>query len=152
MAGTLKERLRDDLNAARRERDKFRVMLLTTTLAELRYREIELGRDAGDADVLEVLGRAIKKRREAAEQMRSAGGEGRPASVEEAAKKEEREAELLGAYMPPPLDEAKVRELVREAIAGGAQNIGAIMSAVMPALKGRFDGREANRIAREELG
>ena len=152
MAGTLKEQLRADLNAARRERDKFRTTLLTTTLADLRNREIELRRDAADADVVEVLGRAIRKRREAAEQMRAAAGAARPASVEEAARKEEREAELLAAYLPPGLDEAEVRAMVRAAIAGGAQNIGAIMSAIMPGLKGRFDGREANRIAREELG
>jgi len=63
---TLKERLRADLNAARKERDKPKTLLLTTTLSELRNREIEIGRDAADADVLEVIGRAIKRRREAA--------------------------------------------------------------------------------------
>jgi uncharacterized protein YqeY len=147
---TLKERLREDLNAARRARDRFRTTLLTTTLSDVRNREIETRRDATDDDVLDVLGRAIKKRREAAEQMRAAGGEARAASVEEAAQREEREAELLGSYMPPPFGEAEA--LIREAIAAGAANIGAVMSAVMPSLKGRFDGREANRIAREELG
>jgi len=149
---TLKERLREDLNAARRARDKHRTTLLTTTLAEVRNKEIETRRDASDEDVLDVLGRAIRKRREAAEQIRAAAGESRAASVEEAAQREEREAELLGAYMPPPFGEAEVRALVDAAIAGGADNIGAVMSAVMPALKGRFDGKEANRIARELLG
>ena len=149
---TLKETLRGDLNAARRDRDKLRTTLLSTTLSEVRNREIETHRDATDADVLEVLGRAIRQRREAAEQMRAAAGPERAASVEEAAQREEQEAALLGAYLPPPLDEAEVRALIREAIEAGAANVGAVMSAVMPSLKGRFDGREANRIVREELG
>lgn len=149
--GSLKDRLREDMNAARRARDRFRTLLLTTTLADLRNREIELGRDASDADVLDVIGRAIRKRREAAEQIRAAGGADRAASVESAAEKEDREAEFLSAYLPPQLTEAEVRASVRHAIAAGASTIGAIMSVVMPGLKGRFDGREANRIAREEL-
>lgn len=145
MSSALKERLRGDLNAARRERDKHRTLLLTTTLSELRNREIELGREATDADVVEVVGRAIKRRKEAAEQIRAGGRL-------DLAEKEEQEASLLSGYLPPPLDEASVRAMIREAIAGGANNVGAVMSAIMPRVKGSFDGREANRIAREELG
>jgi uncharacterized protein len=145
MATNLKERIREDLNRARRERDRLRTSLLTMTLSEVRNREIELGREAEDADVVEVVARAIKRRREAAEQMRAGGRT-------ELAEKEEREAELLSEYQPPALSEAEVRDLVRKAIAEGADNVGAVMGRVMPALKGRFDGREANRIAREELG
>lgn len=152
MAQTLKERIREDLNTARRERDKAVTTLLTTTLADLRYREIELGREATDEEVLDVVGRAIKKRREAAEQMRAGAGTGHGGSAEAAAVREEREAERLSVYMPPPLDDASVRDMVRAAIADGADNVGAVMKAIMPALKGRFDGREANRIVREELG
>lgn len=141
----LGDRLRADLNAARRERDRLRTELLSMTLAEAKNRQIELGRELNDADVQEVIGRAIKKRREAAEQIRAAGRS-------ELAEKEDREAELLTAYMPAQLSEGEVRALVRTAIAGGANNVGAVMSAVMPQLKGRFDGRETNRIVREELG
>jgi uncharacterized protein YqeY len=145
MSSALKERLRNDLNAARRERDKHRTLLLTTTISELRNREIELGREATDADVIEVVGRAIKRRKEAAEQIRAGGRI-------DLADKEEQEASLLSVYLPPPLDEASVRALVRDAIAAGANNVGAVMSAIMPRIKGSFDGREANRIVREELG
>src|SRR5690606_13730199 len=70
MAGSLKDRLREDLNVARRERDKARTLLLTTTLSEVRNREIELGREATDEDVQQVVQRAVKRPREAAEQMR----------------------------------------------------------------------------------
>jgi uncharacterized protein len=141
----LGERLRADLNDARRQRDKQRLAVLTMTVSEVRNREIELGRPATDDDVQEVVNRAVKRRREAAEQIRAAGRG-------ELADREEQEAAVLVSYLPSQLDEAEVRGLVRDAIAGGASNVGAVMSAVMPALKGRFDGREANRIVREELG
>jgi uncharacterized protein len=141
----LKERLRADLNAARRERDKLRTNVLSMTLSELRNREIELGRDAGDTDVIEIVNRAVKRRREAADQMTQGGRA-------ELAEKEDQEAKILADYLPSALSEDEVRALVGEAVAGGADNVGAVMSAIMPKIKGRFDGKEANRLAREALG
>jgi uncharacterized protein YqeY len=141
----LTDRLRSDLNVSRRERDKLRTLVLTTTLSEIKNRQIELGREPTDDDVMEVVGRAIKKRREAAEQIRAVGRT-------DLADREEQEAALLLPYMPAQLSEAEVRHMVKDAIAGGANNVGAVMGAIMPKLKGRFDGRETNRIVREELG
>jgi uncharacterized protein len=141
----LGERLRADLNSARKERDRLRTSVLSMTLSELRNREIELGRSATDDDVQEVVNRAVKRRREAAEQIRAAGRE-------EHAAREDLEATVLTSYLPQQLTETEVRSLVRDAVVAGAANVGAVMSAVMPKLKGRFDGREANRIVREELG
>jgi uncharacterized protein len=145
MADTLKERMRADLNEARRARDRLRTAVLSTTLSELRNREIELGRDATDEDVIGVVAKAIRQRKESAEQMRSAGRT-------ELADREAQEADMLSVYMPAALSEEEVRTLVRESMAGGADNMGAVMGAIMPRIKGRFDGREANRIVREELG
>jgi uncharacterized protein YqeY len=141
----LESKLRADLNTARRERDKARTTLLTMTLSELKNRVIELGREATDADVQEVITKAVKRRREAAEQIRAAGRD-------ELADREDEEATLLRAYLPQPMTEEEVRRIVREVIAEGAANVGAVMSKLMPRLGGRFDGRDANRIAREELG
>jgi uncharacterized protein YqeY len=143
MAETLKTRLQSDLNLARKSRDRGRTLVLSTTLAELKNLEIETGRDAGDDDATLVITRAIKRRREAADQMRTA----RP----ELAQKEEGEAEILKAYLPESLSEAEVRAIIREAIAAGATQMGPLMGQVMPKLKGRFDGKEANRLVREEL-
>lgn len=145
MADTLKERLRVDLNAARKEREKLRTMVLSTFLSEVKNREIELGREASDADIEALLTTSIKRRREAAEQMRSG-------QRVELAEKEEQEAKMLQAYLPPQLDETDVRALVREAIQAGAADLGSVMKAVMPKVKGRFEGKELNRIVREELG
>jgi uncharacterized protein YqeY len=144
MAEALKDRLRTDLNAARRNRDKLRTTVLTTTLSEIRNHEIDKGRDAGDDDVIQVLTRAIKQRKDSAEQARAVGRA-------DVADRETQEAEMLQAYMPEQLDEAAVRSLIEEAIAAGADNIGAVMGRIMPRLKGRFDGKEANRLAREAL-
>ncbi|MSR35949.1 MAG: GatB/YqeY domain-containing protein [Gemmatimonadetes bacterium] len=143
MADPLKTRLQSDLNVARKSRDKGRTLVLSTTLSELNNLEIETGRDATDTDAVQVFTRAIKRRREAADQMRAT----RP----ELAEKEEAEAEVLKAYLPEGLSEAEVRALIREAIAGGAAQMPEVMGQVMPKLKGRFDGKEANRLVREEL-
>lgn len=145
MTEELKVRIREDLNAARRARDRLRTTALTTVLSEIRNREIDRKQEASDADVVEVVSSAIKRRQEAAEQMRAG-------NRVELAEKEEWEAELLSSYLPPALSEAEVRQMVRGAVESGATNLGAVMGQVMPRIKGRFDGREANRIAREELG
>lgn len=144
MSSELKSRLQADLNRARKERDRERTLVLSTTLSEIRNREIERGGEAADEDVLDVLTRAVKQRKEAADQMRGGGRE-------ELAAKEDAEAELLRTYMPRPLSEDEVRAMVREAIEDGATDMGAVMGRVMPRLKGRFEGKEANRIVREEL-
>lgn len=144
MAEALKERIREDLNQARRSKEKLRTTVLTTVLSDIRNKEIELGREARDEDVIGVVTRAIKQRVEAAGQMRDAGRD-------ELADKEEREVEILDAYTPEGLSDDEVRALVQEIVATGADNLGAVMGALMPRIKGRFDGREANRIVREEL-
>ncbi|MBW3553309.1 MAG: GatB/YqeY domain-containing protein [Gemmatimonadetes bacterium] len=145
MADTLKERMRSDLNEARKSKDRLRTSVLTMTLSEVRNREIDLGRALEDADVVAVVSKAMKQRKEAADQMRQAGRE-------ELAEKEEQEARVLDAYTPESMDETEVRALVKDAIASGADNMGAVMGALMPRIKGRFDGKDANRIVREELG
>lgn len=145
MSETLKDRMRSDLNEARKSKDKLRTSVLTMTLSEVRNREIDLGRELGDADVVAVVTKALKQRKEAADQMREAGRE-------ELAEKEEQEARVLDAYTPESMEEDEVRALVKDAIASGADNMGAVMGVIMPRIKGRFDGKDANRIVREELG
>jgi uncharacterized protein YqeY len=145
VSGELKARLRGDLNAARKAREKLRTLVLSTTLSELRNREIELGREADDQDVTLVLAGAVKRRREAAEQMRAGG---RP----ELAEREESEAEILSAYLPAGLSEEEVRVMIRGILDEVGQELGPVMGRLMPRIKGRFDGKEANRIVREELG
>lgn len=144
MSSTLKARLQTDLNQARKDRDRLRTVVLSTTLSEIRNREIDQGGELEDDDVLQVIGKAIKQRKDAADQMRGGGRE-------ELAAKEEREADILTAYLPEQLDEAEVRARIRALIAEGVTEMGPLMGRLMPELRGRFDGKEANRLVREEM-
>lgn len=141
---TLLARLQGDQAAARREQQKDRVMLLGMVIAEVKNREIELRRDATDDDVIDVVRKGIKKRRESVELY---GKAGRADLLE----KEQYEVTLLEAYLPAQVDPAEVRAAVEAAIAAGAANIGAVMARVMPAYKGRVDGSVINAMAREAL-
>ncbi|MXX70440.1 MAG: GatB/YqeY domain-containing protein [Gemmatimonadetes bacterium] len=145
METSLKERLRSDLNAARRARDKVRTLVLSTTLAELRNREIETGSTLDDEGVRSVLARAIKQRQDAAAQMIRGGRR-------DLSDREAEQEQVLRGYMPPDLAAEDVRDMVREIVDGGASHIGAVMSVLMPRIRGRFDGRTASAIVREELG
>lgn len=141
----LKDRLRSDLNQARRDRDKARTLVLSTALSEVRNREIESGAPLDDEGVRAVLAKAVKQRRDAAAQMRSGGRE-------DLAAEEDAQAKLLHAYLPPELSPDDVRRMVRELVAGGASHVGAVMSELVPRIRGRFDGKAASAIVREELG
>jgi len=144
LSSSLKNQLQNDRNEARKGREKLRTLVLSTTLSELRNREIELGKEAEDPDVLIVITKAVKRRKEAAAMMRSGGRD-------ELAEKEEAEAEMLSVYLPEALSEAEVRQIVQEIVGEGLREMGPVMGRLMSRLKGRFDGKEANRIVREVL-
>jgi hypothetical protein len=141
---SLRDRVQAALTAARKAQDKDRTLVLGTVLAALKNRELELARAATDDEVVEVLRRGIKTRRESVEQFRAAGRE-------DLATKEAGEVRVLEEFLPPAVDPEEIRAAVRAAIAAGATDLGRIMGQVMPKFKGRADGREINAIAREEL-
>jgi uncharacterized protein YqeY len=145
VSSDLKVRLQADLNQARKERDKQRILVLSTVLSDIRNKEIDQGIEADDEAVVQVISKGIKQRKDASEQMRAAGRA-------ELAEIEDAQAEVMSAYLPEGLSEEEVRTLVREAIAAGADQMGPLMGRIMPQIRGRFDGKEANRIVREELG
>jgi uncharacterized protein len=138
-------RLQGDLNASRKAQDKSATLLLGTVLSEIKNRRIELKRDPVDAEVVDVLRKAIKKRRESVEMYDKAGRT-------DLADKERSEASALEKYLPPAVSDEELRAAVVAAIAGGANNIGAVMGKVLPQFKGRAEGGTINAIAREELG
>ncbi len=136
--------LRAALNAARKAQDKERTLVLGTIIANLKNREIELRRPATDDEVADVLRKGIKIRREAVEQYTSAARQDL-ATVETA------QIKVLEEFLPAAADPAEIRAAIRSAIAGGASDLGKVMSQVMPQYKGRADGKLINQIAREEL-
>lgn len=137
-------RLQDDMTTARKAQDKARVLLLGTIIADARNREIELKRELQEADVVDVLRRGIKRRRESIE-MYEKGQREDLAAIERA------EVASLGAYMPAETSPDEIRAAVAAAIDGGATNIGAVMGKVMAQFKGRAEGGTINAIVREEL-
>ena len=140
----LADQLQSDLNAARKAGDKAVILVLGTILADVKNRRIELRRDPGDDEVVDVLRKGIKRRRESVE-MYTRGD--RP----ELADKEQGEIAILEHYLPPAVDEGQIRAAVEAAVAGGAGQIGAVMGRVLPQFKGRVEGSVINRIAREVL-
>lgn len=140
----LLSKLQTDLTTARKAQDKPLTLVLSTTISEARNREIELKRALTDDDVLDVLRKAIKRRRESIDMYQTAGRD-------DLAAKERDESTALQRYLPPAVDDAELRAAVRAAIDGGASNIGAVMGRVMGQFKGRADGATINAIAREEL-
>jgi uncharacterized protein len=140
----LMDRVSADLALARKAQNKPATLVLGTILSEIKNREIELRRDATEEEVVDVIQRSIKKRRESIDMYVKA-------SREDLASKERDEATLLEQYLPAQVDASEIRAAVRAAIAGGAGNVGAVMGKVMPAFKGRAEGGTINAIAREEL-
>jgi uncharacterized protein YqeY len=140
----LLDQLQQDLNASRKAKDAAAVLLLGTIVSDAKNRAIELRRDLTDDDVIEVLRRGIKRRRESIE-MYTKGAR------EELAEKERAEVTMLERYLPAQPGDDEIRAAVREAIAAGAANVGAAMSAVMPRFKGKVEGGTINAIVREEL-
>ncbi len=132
------------MNAARKDRDQARTLLTSTLLADIANRQIELGHDLSDAEVVEVVRRALRKRHEAVEQARAVG---RTAHAD----REAFEAAELEQWLPPAVPDEEIRAAVRAVVAAGAKDLGAVMGQVMPRFKGRAEGSVVNRIAREEL-
>jgi uncharacterized protein YqeY len=137
-------RIQDELTAARRAQHKDELLLLGTVLAEVRTRELDATKPLTDDDIIDVVRKGIKRRRES-QQMYESGG--RP----ELAAREAAEAAGLERFLPPAVSDDEIRAAVIAAIAGGAANIGAILGKVMPQFKGRAEGTVINAIAKSEL-
>jgi uncharacterized protein len=148
----LKSRLQADLTAALRERDELRLATLRMALAAVTNEEVagKTARELSDDEVVRVLMREAKRRREAAEAF-SAGG--RP----ELAEREQAEGRVLEDYLPAQLSDDELRGLVASAIdetgAEGSRGLGAVMKVVTPRVAGRADGgRVAAEVRRQLAG
>jgi uncharacterized protein YqeY len=141
-------RLEDELKQAMVARDSERRDTLRLILSSLRSAEKELQRPLHDDEELQVLQRERKQRNEAAEAFRTGGRE-------EQAEAEERELAVLEEFMPEPLSEEELEEIVDDAIAEvGAtsmRDIGRVMADVMPQVAGRADGSAVSQLVREKL-
>lgn len=140
----LADGLRAALNAARKAQQKDRTLVLGTILANVKNRELELGRDPTDDEVVEVLRKGIKIRREAHEQYSAA-------QRTDLADVELGQVRILEEFLPPAAQPEEIRAAARAAIEAGAKDVGKVMGVVMPRFKGRAEGKLINQIVREEL-
>ena len=145
----LADRISEDCKTAMKAREADRVSVLRMTLSEIKNARIEKGEDLTDGDVVQVLKRAVKQRQEAVEQYRAGG---RP----ELADKEEKEIEVLSAYLPEMLGPDDLERAVKEAVAAtGAssmKDMGKVMKAVMAEHGARVDGKTVQQAVRAALG
>ena len=141
-------RMEEELKQARLARNDVRRDALSLLLSELRKAEKELQRPLSDDEELQVMQRERKRRHEAADAFRSAGRE-------EQAAAEEQELAVLEEFMPAPLSEEELEEIVDDAIAeNGATSMsdfGRVMADVMPQVSGRADGSVVGQLVREKL-
>ena len=146
-----KQQLQEDLKQSMLTKDELKKSVLRMLISALTYYEIQkggAGYTATEEDVMSVLKKEIKQRRDSIEQF-TAGN--RP----ELAEKEQKELELLIAYLPAQMSEEEVRKLVKDAItqtnASTPQDMGKVMGALMPKTKGKADGSMVSAIVKEEL-
>lgn len=137
-----------DLTSALKAGDRHRATVLRGLKSDLKYKKIDKGGDLSDEDILAVLSTAAKKRRESIEQFSAAGRT-------DLSDKEQSELAIINAYLPQQLSEEQVTAAISEAIAEtGAQSaadLGKVMKAVMPKLRGQADGKLVNQIAAKLL-
>jgi uncharacterized protein YqeY len=136
------------MRAAMKARDALRVSTLRMAMAAAHNRQIELGHELTDAEVVEVLDRQVKQRRESIELYREGG---RP----ELADAEEAEMAILHEFLPEPLTEDEIERLVRDAVAAtganGPADMGRVMGVLVPQTKGRADGKAVSDLVRRLL-
>jgi len=147
----LKQQLRDELKQSMLARTAERTAIIRLILSALTYFEINkggAGYEATDEDVLTVIGKEVKQRRDSIEQYSAA-------NRQDLVEVEQKELALLQGYLPKQMDEDEIRSIVKEVLASvGATSIaeiGKVMGALMPKVKGKADGNLVNKVVREEL-
>lgn len=148
MSMTLKTQLRDALTEALKSGDTQRKMTLRMALASIKNAEVEARGEVDEAKVLSLLQKEVKFRQETIEGAKQAN---RPDLITKA----EVEIGILSEFLPQPITEEELRMLVKQAIqesdASSIDEIGQVMGVLMPKIRGKADGKEANQIVRELL-
>jgi hypothetical protein len=146
---SIKEKLRADLVTAMKARDELKVSTLRLVSSSIKNREIDERKELDDEGVLAVLTTAAKQRRESIDQYEKGGRQ-------DLADKEKAELDIIQEYLPQQLSKEEVAAFIKEAIAetgaAGAKDMGKVMKALMPKVKGKADGKLVNELVKEILG
>lgn len=149
MPETPRERIASLVRDAMKAGDRERLPTLRLLLNDIQNETLRAGVEVDEAALQTILKRAVKQRREAAVEYRNG-------QREELAAKEEREAEILGEFLPRQASEEEIRAAIRELVAtreiSGMQGLGTVMKETLARFSGAADGATVNRLAREILG
>src|SRR5690606_37133565 len=142
---SLTQRLEQDMKAAMKNKDKAKLGVIRMLRSAIKNMEIERGRPLEEDEVLDVLARELKQRKESLQEFEKAGRS-------ELAEKVKAEIAVVETYLPAPLSREELRELARQVIdevgASTPADMGKVMKEIVPRVKGRADGKEVNRIVR----
>lgn len=146
---TLTERLNEDLKRHLKARETTKLEILRTLLAAVKNARIEKGSDLSEEEILRVIQKEVKQRKESREQFAQGGRDDLVA-------KEVAALELLEAYLPQQMSSEELRAIVKQCVdetgASSVKDMGRVMKAVMAKTAGRAEGSEINKLVREILG
>lgn len=144
----LRQTIQDDIKTAMKAQEKDRLLALRNLWSAVRNKEIDAKRDLLDDEITAIINTLVKQRRDSIDQFKKG-------QREDLVAREEKDLIVLQSYLPQQLSAEEVRKIVKETIAeislAGPANVGAVMKAVMPKLKGRADGKLVSQVVNENL-
>ncbi len=144
----LSERLNEDMKQLMKSGDKFALGVVRMLRSSVKNAEIDQRKTLSDEEVLDILSREVKQRKDALQEFEKAGRD-------DLADQNKAEIEVIQRYMPQPLTEEELEAIVRETVsetgASSKGDMGKVMSALMPKVKGRADGKALNQIVQRLL-
>lgn len=141
--------IREDWKNAMKHKEKVKVRVLSGIRSEIKYAQIKKSGELDNSDVISIIQRAVKMHRDSIIQFKSG-------NREDLVSVEEQELRILEQYLPEQMTDKEIEMLVRRVIneisAEGSSDIGKVMRAVMPLIKGKAEGKKVNRLVRKSLG
>lgn len=145
---SLSDRLNEDMKQAMKSQDKFRLSVIRMIRSAIKNIEIDQRKALDDDEVLDILNREIKQRRDSLQEFNKAGRD-------DLANQAEAEIAVIADYLPQQFTEEEVKVLVQQTIqetgASSKADMGKVMSALMPKVKGRTDGKLVNQLVLQAL-
>jgi uncharacterized protein YqeY len=145
---SLAEQLNEDMKQAMKSGDKFRLSTIRLIRAAVKNQEIELRHPLDDSEVIQVVSRELKQRRDSLQDFQRAGRDDLVANVSS-------EIDIISQYLPEQLTEEEIKVIVKQTMqetgASSKAELGKLMGALMPKVKGRADGRLVNQIVQQSL-
>lgn len=144
----LSERLSDDMKQAMKNQDKFKLTTIRMVRASIKNLEIDLKRPLDDSEVLDILSREIKQRKDSLQEFEKAGRDDLATALRA-------EIEIISQYLPAQLSEEEIKAIVTQTIqelgASSKAEMGKVMGALLPKVKGRADGKLVNQLVQQFL-